>query len=133
MPETSPVYRVAAHIHESFFGSSGLLTPDEIAASGVTRSVGSTSSRTSQRIQAEDRIDGRLRCQTLARDIGGVFHLSTTFNCGGKHIQHDIRPDTPADAMEVITDTIFMHRLVAIGLARGPLAAVELSRQERTY
>lgn len=119
MSEVSETCALASHIHDSFFGDNDLLSPDEIKASQVVAQIGSTSSKTSQRIQAYGEIGGQEAFQTLAKDKDGMYYLSTTSTRdGGGHFQFDVRPDSSLEAVEILANTFFMHKLVAIAHAR---------------
>ncbi len=113
MTEVSPAYFVTERLHSLFFGRSGSLSEQELYESGVYAVVGSSSSRTTERLEARGEIDGRLAKQTLARDRFGNFHMSTTFlEYGGKHAQADIRKASLPGTFDVIADSLFMNALL---------------------
>jgi hypothetical protein len=121
MSEVSPAYEVAEHVHAAFF-EPGILSPAEIAASEVKASTGSSSSTTSQRVEAWGFVDNRAAKQTLARTKHGIYHLSTTYiTYGGRYEQTCIQPRSDIKILEVVVDSLFMHKLVAIAHARQDL------------
>lgn len=113
MTEPSPAWVVTERIHDLFFGASDSMSQDELVASGIRAVVGSTSSKTARRLEAQGLIDGRDAKQTLSRDKFGNFHLSTTFlEEGGEHIQADIRLESPPETFDVMARSLFMKALV---------------------
>lgn len=113
--KVSEAYVVAEHLHDTFFGNNDLLSPAQLAMSGVRATIGSSSSSTSQRIETEGVVNGRPAKQTLAKDRRGVFHLSTTFY-QGELVQADIRPSSDPGRTDTIVDSLFMRRLAQVFL-----------------
>lgn len=112
MSEVSLAYTETEKIHDAFFEPSGLLTDVEIIMSGVGTCIGSTSSRTSKRIETVGYVDGRWAKQTLAKDINGNFRLSTTFlEYGGEHVQADIRPESPNESLDIVEGMLFAQAM----------------------
>lgn len=115
MYKGSEAYTLAEHIHSSFFGTDATLSVSDVHNSRVRSAVGSSSSKTSERIEVTDTLEGARVHQTLAKDKFGTYHLSTTSSePGAVHLQTDIRPNTSFAAVELLAGTIFMHKLVAI-------------------
>jgi hypothetical protein len=123
MIKSRDAYIIASHIHGSFFGNNGNLTPAELFNSGVTRRVGSESSKTSRRIETEGILSEVPVHQTLALDGLGRYHLSTVdLRERGKHTQVVIMPEpspeSPPEHLEALTNSLFMRKLVEIAHAR---------------
>lgn len=115
----SDAYRVASHIHDSFLGINDMLTQEELANSGVTSQIGSTSSKTSQRIETRGILDEEPVHQTLALDGLDRYHLSTVnLRYGGKHTQTVIMPESPLENLDTLVNSLFMRTLIEIARAR---------------
>jgi hypothetical protein len=118
MKEVSDVYALTEHIHAAFF-EPGILEPEEIAASDVESKVGSSSSPTTQRIEAFGFVDNRVVTQTLARSKYGIYHLSTTFITYRKRVEQTcIQPRSDEKVLEALLDSLFMQKLIAIAFNR---------------
>jgi hypothetical protein len=119
MSVLSKAYLIADDIHAAFFPRNNMLRKAELSKSGVMARIGSTSSTTSERIETTGLVEGQLASQTLARDKWDNYHLSTTFlREGGQHVQGDIRPASPVEAVEFIDNTLFMEKLAEIARVR---------------
>jgi hypothetical protein len=123
MSKVSDAYRVTERLHASFFGDNTDLSEEEISRSGIVARIGSTSSKTVERIEVVGGIDGRYAKQTLSRDVRGNFHLATTFmqatpdsplGTGGRLIQHMVQPDSPPEAFKPLADSLFMQVMIGI-------------------
>ena len=116
-PRSYTVYTLTEQIHANFLGENSILSNEEIGDSGVKLAYGLNTPNVTQRLMVEGELDGRAAYQSLAKDRHGTFHLSTVFN-GAEHVQHDIRPTTPLEQIDVITDSLFMSALVRIATDR---------------
>jgi len=120
MVKSPDSYKIASHIHDTFLGINGLLTAVELVQSEVVISIGSSSSKTSQRIETRGIVNGKRVSQVLALDGRDMYHLATLeLEENGKLIKAHIGPQSPVENLDVLVNTLFMHKLVKIALARS--------------
>jgi hypothetical protein len=119
MKKSPDAYILATHIHESFHGQNDILTLEEIATSGVRFRKGSSSSRTSQRLEITGQLNDVPTHQTLALTALGRYHLSTVDQrYGGGHTQVVIMPESTGEGFTELANSLFMHKLVEIAMVR---------------
>lgn len=120
MPIPRTAYQITEKLHDTYFNGTGILTPEELAASNVSSHVGSTSSQVSQRIEAEGLIDGRPARQVLAKDRFGNFHFSTLFiEPRGELVQSRVSPGSLPETLDPISASLFMQTLITLVLERA--------------
>ncbi|MBW3569403.1 hypothetical protein KY385_04705 [Candidatus Parcubacteria bacterium] len=118
MIKNTDAYTIASHIHDSFLGINDILSEEELAHSEVAVTIGSTSSKTSQRIETEGNLNGEQVRQVLALDKRDMYHLSTLeLKDRGKLTQAHIGTQSPLENLEILAGSLFMHKLVEIAHA----------------
>jgi hypothetical protein len=120
MSEPLNAYQITERLHAAFFEADGILDREEVSACGVLAVNGTTQSPTVQRLEAYCEFDGRPAKQTFSKSNRGDFYLSTTFlDVGGRHIQSMVSPSSPPEALDPISSSVFMQRLIRAVLNRS--------------
>lgn len=117
MSEIFPAYRLAEHIHSSFYQYNDLLTREEIEESGV-RGRPSHIFQTPQ-LTASAESEGQRFSQQLSLAKNGIYYFSTVYSGeGGAVIINHITPNSPLERLEDLTGSVFMRALLKIAYER---------------
>ncbi len=118
MHKISEAYTLTGHIHDSFFGLNDVLSPEEIAMSGVRTDPNSEPNHT-RKLWVRGTYEGDKAYQSLSIGKNGVYYLSTVFtDPGGQYRLDRVTPNSPLDMLGLVAGSLYVCVLADIANSR---------------